>query len=77
VEIPTWVTTINAIIINETKSSKLTIGAYVDVFVLLQNENVLYISKHHTMSFEIQRLKNNNILLIYDVKKFQWVKTHM
>ncbi len=76
-EIPTWVTTINAIIINETKSSKLTIGAYVDVFVLLQNENVLYISKHHTMSFEIQRLKNNNILLIYDVKKFQWVKTHM
>jgi hypothetical protein len=77
VENPTWVTTIIAMIINETKSSKLTIGAYVDVFVLLQNENVLYISKHHTMSFEIQRFKNNNILLIYDVKKFQWVKTHM
>lgn len=28
---PTWMTTINTMIINETKSSKLTNGAYVDV----------------------------------------------
>jgi hypothetical protein len=50
VENPTWVTTINTMIINETELPKLTISAYVGA-------NVLYISKHHTMSFEIQHLK--------------------